>query len=138
VRSIAAATTDAGSIVLITTQSAVQPLMPQFAYGCSKAATDCLVRYAALEFGPRGIRVNSIQPDPIASSLSQAWFDLPGVEAAFAREVPLGRVGRPSDYADAVLWLAGSPFVTGTNIPVSGGNQLSRLPRNDELPLAPI
>jgi NAD(P)-dependent dehydrogenase (short-subunit alcohol dehydrogenase family) len=59
------------------------------------------------------------------------------MEEAFAREVPLGRIGLPSDYADAVIWLSGSAFVTGLNIPVSGGNHLTRAPRPDEMPSIP-
>ena len=126
---------DGGSVVLISSYSAVQPIHPHFAYACAKAATDCLVRYAALEYGPRGIRVNSIQPGPIKSDLAKDLFAIPGVEDIYAREIPLGRVGHPDDYADAVMWLAGGAFVTGLNIPVNGGNQLTRMPRVDELPM---
>lgn len=126
---------DGGSVVLISSYSAVQPIHPHFAYACAKAATDCLVRYAALEFGPRGIRVNSVQPGPIKSDLAKDLYAIPGVEEIFAREVPLGRIGQPDDYANAVLWLASGAFVTGLNLPVNGGNQLTRMPRVDELPM---
>ena len=126
---------DNGSVVLISSYSAVQPIHPHFAYACAKAATDCLVRYAALAYGSRGIRVNSIQPGPIKSDLAKDLCAIPGVEEVFAREVPLGRIGVPDDYANAVLWLASGAFVTGLNIPVNGGNQLTRMPRADELPM---
>jgi len=125
---------DGGSIILISSYSAVQPVLPHAGYACAKAATDCLVRYAALEYGPRGIRVNSIQPGPIKSEMVQDAFSRPGVEAALAREIPLGRVGLPEDYAYTVAWLAGPAFVTGLNLPVLGGGQLTRMPRPDELP----
>ncbi|MFY9329443.1 MAG: SDR family oxidoreductase [Georgfuchsia sp.] len=134
VKYAAAAMNDGGSIVLISSSSAAQPLLPYFAYACAKAATDCLVRYAALEYGPRGIRVNSILPGPIKSELTKQLFAIPGVEEIHAREIPLGRVGLPQDYANAVLWLAGPAFITGVNLPVSGGNQLTRQPRGDEFP----
>jgi NAD(P)-dependent dehydrogenase (short-subunit alcohol dehydrogenase family) len=134
IKHMAAAMNDGGSIILISSSSAQQPIPPYFAYACAKAAADCLVRYAALEFGSRGIRVNSVLPGPIKSELASHLFEIPGMEAAYAREVPLGRVGLPSDYADVVLWLSGPAFVTGLNIPVSGGNQLTRSPRPDELP----
>jgi NAD(P)-dependent dehydrogenase (short-subunit alcohol dehydrogenase family) len=124
---------DSGSVLLISSYSAVQPVHPHFAYACAKAATDCLVRYAALEYGPRGIRVNSIQPGPIKTDLTKDLFAIPGVEDAFAREIPLGRVGLPDDYANAALWLTSGAFVTGMNLPVNGGNQLTRMPRADEL-----
>jgi NAD(P)-dependent dehydrogenase (short-subunit alcohol dehydrogenase family) len=137
IRTMAEVMRDGGSIVLITSYSAAQPVFPHFAYACAKAASDCLVRYAALEYGPRGIRVNSIQPGPIKTDLARNLYATPGVEEIFAREIPLGRVGLPDDYANAVLWLAGPAFVTGLNLPVTGGNQLTRMPRTDELPLGP-
>jgi NAD(P)-dependent dehydrogenase (short-subunit alcohol dehydrogenase family) len=134
-RESAARMNDNGSIVLISSYSAVQPIHPHFAYACAKAATDCLVRYAAVEYGPRGIRVNSIQPGPIKSDMAKDLFAIPGVEDVFAREIPLGRVGHPDDYANAVMWLASGAFVTGLNLPVNGGNQLTRMPRAEELPM---
>lgn len=137
IRHTAAAMRDGGAITLISSSSAAQPVQPYFAYACAKAAMDCLVRYAAIEYGPRGIRVNSILPGPIRSDMAAALWSVPGMEEAFAREVPLGRIGEPSDYADAVLWLSDAAFVTGLNLPVSGGNQLTRSPRADELPPMP-
>ncbi len=137
IRHTAAAMNDGGSIILISSSSAAQPVAPYFAYACAKAATDCLVRYAALEYGARGIRVNSILPGPIKSDMAKALFDVPGMEEIFAREVPLGRIGSPRDYADAVIWLSGPAFVTGLNLPVSGGNHLTRAPRQDEMPPIP-
>lgn len=134
VKHAAANMRDGGSIILISSYSAVQPVLPHAGYACAKAATDCLVRYAALEFGARGIRINSIQPGPIKSEMVAETFARPGVEAALAREIPLGRVGVPADYANTVAWLADSPFVTGLNLPVLGGGQLTRMPRPDELP----
>lgn len=136
IRHMAAVMEEGASIILISSSSASQPMLPHFAYACAKAATDCLVKYAALEYGGRGIRVNSILPGPIKTDLSRDLFSIPGVEDALAREVPLGRVGEPADFANAVLWLAGPAYVTGLNLPVSGGNQLTRSPRMDELPLS--
>jgi NAD(P)-dependent dehydrogenase (short-subunit alcohol dehydrogenase family) len=133
IRHMAAAMNDGGSIVLISSSSAVQPMRPYFAYACAKAAMDCLVRYAAIEYGARGIRVNSILPGPIRSDMAKGLWDVPGMDTMFAREIPLGRIGEPGDYADAVLWLSGPAFVTGLNLPVSGGNQMTRSPRLDEI-----
>jgi hypothetical protein len=53
----------------------------------------------------------------------------------FAAEVPVGRVGIPADYAEAVLWLSGPCYISGASLPISGGNQLTRMPRMDEIPL---
>ena len=137
IRHMADAMNDGGSIVLISSSSAAQPVQPYFAYACAKAAMDCLVRYAAIEYGARGIRVNSLLPGPIRSDMAKSLWDVPGMEEVFAREVPLGRIGEPADYADAVAWLSGPAFVTGLNLPVSGGNQLTRSPRLDEMPPMP-
>jgi NAD(P)-dependent dehydrogenase (short-subunit alcohol dehydrogenase family) len=134
IKHAAAAMGDGGSIVIMSSYSAVQPVIPTFGYACAKAATDCLVRYAAIEHGPRGIRVNSILPGPIKSEMAAQIFAVPGMEAVFAREIPLGRIGLPEDYGDIVAWLATAPFVTGLNLPVNGGAQLTRMPRADEMP----
>ncbi|MFA5524883.1 MAG: SDR family oxidoreductase [Tissierellales bacterium] len=123
-----------GSIIFISSMSTTHPVFPHFAYACAKAASDCLVRYAAIEYGPKGIRVNSILPGPIKSDLAKEAFADPAFEAAYAREVPIGRVGYPEDYANAVLWLAGPAYVTGLNLQVNGGNQLTRMPTLSELP----
>ena len=126
---------DGGSVVVISSNSTTQPILPHMAYACAKSAADCLVRYAALECGARGIRVNSLLPGPIKSHMARDLWAIPGVEDIFAKEVPLGRIGLPEDYANAVIWLSGPAFVTGLNLPVNGGNQLTRSPRPDELPL---
>jgi NAD(P)-dependent dehydrogenase (short-subunit alcohol dehydrogenase family) len=132
IRDMAASMRDGGSIVIISSISASRPTPPYFPYACAKAAADCLVRYAAMEYGPRGIRVNSIQPGLIRSDMARDIFAIPGAEEMLAREVPLGRVGEPSDFADAVLWLAQSPYITGAQLPINGGRQLTRGTRPDE------
>jgi len=134
VRHMAAAMAGPGSIVLFSSMAATHALEHVYAYACAKAATDCLVRYAALELGPRGIKVNSILPGAIRSEMAAPLYAVEGMEASWAGEVPLGRIGEPSDFAEAALWLAGPSFVTGLNLQVSGGNQLTRFPRFDERP----
>lgn len=134
VKHMAAAMQDDGSIILVSSLSTTHPLFPNFAYACAKSATDCLVRYAALEYGPRGIRVNSMLPGPIMSDMAASFLGAPGVAATFEKEIPLGRIGYPRDFANAALWLAGPAYVTGLNLPVCGGNQLTRFPYLNELP----
>lgn len=123
-----------GSIVIISSLSTTHPMAPFFAYACAKSATDCLVRYAAREYGPRNIRVNSVLPGPIRSDMTYEVFAQPGYVAALEREIPLGRIGEPADFSDAVMWLVGPAYVTGLNIPVCGGIQLTRFPYPDEIP----
>ncbi|MFT4054487.1 MAG: SDR family oxidoreductase [Novosphingobium sp.] len=122
-----------GSIIFISSQSTTHPVFPHIAYAAAKSAADCIVRYAALEYGPRNIRVNSVLPGAIRSDMAKEAFADPSYAAAFEREIPAGRVGLPSDFSNAVLWLAGPAYVTGLNLQVNGGNQLTRFPRLDEL-----
>jgi NAD(P)-dependent dehydrogenase (short-subunit alcohol dehydrogenase family) len=123
-----------GSITIISSLSTTHPMLPLFSYACAKAAVDCLVKYAALEYGPKNIRVNTILPGPIMSDMTADIYAQPGYVEALEREIPLGRIGYPQDFADAVLWIAGGAYVTGLNIPVCGGIQLARFPFQDELP----
>lgn len=134
VKHMAAAMTQGGSIILFSSMAATHPLEYVFSYACAKAASDCLVRYAAQEYGPRGIKVNSILPGAIRSEMSSALWGVAGMEASYAREVPLGRIGEPTDFVDAALWLAGPSFVTGLNLQVNGGNHLTRFPTIAERP----
>lgn len=83
------------------------------AYAAAKAGLHGLVRQLALEYGPRGIRVNAVAPGTITIS----GDDLPGLAAGY----PVGRVGRPDEVADAVVFLAGNGFITGVTLPVDGG-----------------
>lgn len=123
-----------GSIIIFSSLSTTNPMAPFFAYACAKSATDCLVRYAAIEYGSRNIRVNSILPGPIMSDMTAEIYEQPGYIEALEREIPIDRIGYPDDFADAVLWLSGPAYVTGLNIPVCGGIQLARFPYPDELP----
>lgn len=123
-----------GSIIFVSSMSTTHPVFPHAAYAAAKSAADCMIRYAALEYGARNIRVNSILPGAINSDMAKEAFADPAFEATFAREVPIGRVGVPADFANAVLWLAGPAYVTGLNLQVNGGNQLTRMPRLDEMP----
>jgi NAD(P)-dependent dehydrogenase (short-subunit alcohol dehydrogenase family) len=125
-----------GSIVIVSSLSTTRPAVPNFTYACAKAATDCMVRYAALEYGPVNIRVNSLLPGPIVSDMTRELMSGPGVVETFQKEVPLGRLGYPRDYADATLWLAGQAYITGAQIPICGGMQLNRFPFVQEFPMA--
>lgn len=127
---------DDGAITLISSTAVDRTMPPNFAYACAKAATECLVRYAALEYGARGIRVNAIIPGFILTDLVKPMTQLPGVIEAFTKEIPLGRCGVPDDIARMAMWLSSPNYITGASIPVSGGNQLTQLPRLDEMPAA--
>jgi NAD(P)-dependent dehydrogenase (short-subunit alcohol dehydrogenase family) len=134
VRYMAEAMKGPGSIVVISSMSATHPVFPHFAYAGGKAATECMVKYAAIEYGPRKIRVNGIRIATVMSEMARAHYNTPGVSERFIHEIPLGRLGQPQDMADAVLWLSGPAFITGSMLDVSGGNQINRFPFIEELP----
>jgi 3-oxoacyl-[acyl-carrier protein] reductase len=113
--------TSGGSIVNIASIEGVQPAFQHSHYAASKAAVIMHTRAAALELGPRGIRVNCVSPGLIESpGIEQAW---PEGVARWHAAAPLHRLGTPADVADAVLFLA-SPaarWISGANLVVDGG-----------------
>ena len=110
-----------GAIVNIASIEGSDPAAGHAHYATSKAGLIMFTRAAALEFGPRNIRVNCVSPGLIErDGLDEEWPD--GVERWRAR-APLGRLGTPKDVADAVLFLL-SPaarWISGTNLVVDGG-----------------
>lgn len=128
---------DNGSIVLISSIAATNPWPGYVAYGSAKSAMQTLVRYAALEYGHRGIRVNAVCPGPISTPAARYLVDHPAAGAIVAAEVPLGRVARPVEVAEAVAWLCTSPgWITGETIHTDGGMYLRRPPNVDEIAAA--
>lgn len=112
------------SIINISAPQAQAPMAAQVHVCAAKAGVDMLTRTLALEWGPEGIRVNSIIPGPIDKTEGMKRLaPTPEALAAVAGSVPLGRLGEAKDIADAALWLASSnaSYVTGTVIPVDGG-----------------
>lgn len=134
IREMAQAIGRDGAIVVFSSMSSTHPIDGLMAYASAKAATDCLVRYAALEYGGRNIRVNSILPGAIWSHMAGPLFSSPGVESTMSKEIPLGRLGQPEEAAEAVLWLSGPSYVTGLQVPIAGGQQLGRYPFAQEYP----
>lgn len=90
-------------------------------YGSSKAGSDALMKTLARQLAPSGIRVNAVAPHAIETEMSAQWSEEKrrGVVAG----IPLGRLGRPEDVADAVLFLASdaASFITGEILDVNGG-----------------
>jgi pteridine reductase len=104
-----------GVVVLIEDVAAYQP-WPSFAAHCAaKAAQAMLTRVLARALAPE-VRVCGVAPGPVAV--------VPEQEERRAAETLLRRVGSPEDVAEAVLYLAGADFVTGTSLVVDGGRLL--------------
>ena len=107
-----------GTVVLIEDVAAYQA-WPSFAAHCAaKAAQSMLTRVFARALAPE-VRVCGVAPGPVAV--------VPEQEERRAAETLLRRVGSPSDVADAVLYLAGASFVTGTTLVVDGGRLLESM-----------
>jgi NAD(P)-dependent dehydrogenase (short-subunit alcohol dehydrogenase family) len=89
-------------------------------YGVSKAALIALTRQLGHELGP-GVRVNAVAPAIIKTDFAKALYE--GREDEVALAYPLGRLGVPTDVAEAVAFLAGpsSKWITGQTIVVDGG-----------------
>jgi pteridine reductase len=85
-------------------------------YLASKAALEQLTRAWALELGP-GIRVNAVAPGPVAMASDTTETQ----QRDILRRVPMKREGRPDDVAEAVVFLARAPYVTGQTLRVDGG-----------------
>ena len=93
-------------------------------YAASKAAIEALSRSLAVELGHRGIRINTIAPGPTATDFNGgAMRDNAEMRLGLSQQTALGRVGDPSEIADAVVSLVapGLRWVTGERIEVSGG-----------------
>jgi len=110
-----------GSIINIGSIEGTLPAVGHAHYASAKAALLMHTKAAALEYGPRGIRVNAVSPGLIARpGLDEAWPA--GVESWVSR-APLGRLGTPEDVGDACAFLASdlARWITGQNLVVDGG-----------------
>src|SRR5579875_3795368 len=96
--------------------------VPFIGYSASKAAIINLTRALAVEWGPRGIRVNCLAPRFFRTRLMQGLLDQ-GAEAHTRATTPLGRIGRAGELAPAILFLAseGASYITGQVLPIDGG-----------------
>ena len=110
---------DGGSMIAISSVAGIKALPGQAHYSAAKHGLVGLVKAAAIELGPYGIRVNSVHPGGILTPMLEGAGTGPAVAAA----TPLGRLGTTAEVAGAVLYLASdeASFVTGAQLVVDGG-----------------
>lgn len=121
---------EGGSLVQISSLNGRQPAAGMSAYCAAKAGLSMLTQVAALEMGPRGIRVNAVAPGFVHTPLTAAAASVPGVVEDYVDNTALGRAGTPEDIANAVVYLCspGSSWLTGEVLDINGGAHLKRYP----------
>ena len=123
-----------GAMVNISSINGIAPGPNSGAYSSTKAAIIQLTRQMAIEWGPAGIRVNSVAPGIIDDGMSVAILSDPEVRATRSSRTPSQRLGTAADIAKAVMWLCSddAEYVNGHNMVVDGGvvhTVLSGMPR---------
>jgi NAD(P)-dependent dehydrogenase (short-subunit alcohol dehydrogenase family) len=112
-----------GSIVNLSSVSALVGTPRRAAYAASKGALDAATRSLAIELGPSGVRVNAVAPGVVDTDLWAKNKAIPGVVGTIEGQTPLRRWATADDIADVIVFLASDAarFVTGETISVDGG-----------------
>ncbi|HEY0006124.1 MAG TPA: glucose 1-dehydrogenase [Pyrinomonadaceae bacterium] len=116
-----------GNIVNVSSVTGLRSFPGVLAYCVSKAGLDQLTRCAALELAPKGIRVNAVNPGVVITDIHKRGGMSEEAYAAFLERSkqthPIGRVGRPEEVADLILFLASehAGWITGATYSIDGG-----------------
>jgi 3-oxoacyl-[acyl-carrier protein] reductase len=115
-----------GSIIHISSTAGIRPRPGLVWYNGTKGAVNTMTQCMAVELAPENIRVNAVCPVMGATGLLEQFMgvpDTPENRTRFLASIPLGRMSKPSDIANACVWLAedASSFITGVLLPVDGG-----------------
>ncbi len=116
-----------GRMVAVSSIGA-QRTIPQYAgMGASKAALESLTRYLAVEYGPLGIAVNGVSGGAVSTESWQQLAESNQVLGEISRRTPAGRIARPEDIADVVLFLCSpaAEMIRGQVIIVDGGYSIT-------------
>ncbi|XP_026725277.1 L-xylulose reductase-like [Trichoplusia ni] len=112
-----------GAIVNISSQASKGALKDHTIYSASKAALDAMTRSMALELGPYGIRVNSVNPTVIMTEMAKVGWSDPARANEMLSKIPLGRFGEVSEVVNAVVFLLSerASMINGVELPIDGG-----------------
>ena len=127
---------EGGSFTAISSIDSASPVAGLAHYCASKAGVEALVRSAALELGPSGLRCNAVLPGLVRTPLMEPMLDRPGVSEAFVAQTPLRGIASAAEVADVVVFLASDAarWITGASLPVDGGMALTEHPQLLEQP----
>ena len=112
-------TSSAGSVVNIADIAGWRPFAKHTAYSKTKAALIDLTRKKAVTLAPAGVRINAVCPGTILPPEDYSAAKT----ARLVNRIPLGRLGRPQELADAVLFLIRATYCTGQILGIDGGQQ---------------
>ena len=115
-----------GSVILLSSIAAIKGNDKIGCYGMSKAAEAALSRNLAVEWGPKGIRVNAIAPGVVVTDFAKALVEDPKRKAIVENQTPLRRLGQPIDIAGVAQFLAtdASAYMTGQYLVADGGTTI--------------
>ena len=121
-----------GAIVNVSSHQARRAVPGALPYATAKAAIEGLTRALAVDYGPRGIRVNAVALGSITTERYEAFLDqqepteAQRIEEEMRLLHPVGRVGRPEEVAAAVAYLLSddASFINGATVPVDGGRSV--------------
>lgn len=118
---IPALTKTRGSIIITSSTAGSRGFSNAAIYTASKHAVEGIMRAAAHELAPHGIRVNVVAPGPTVTDMLDRYTG--GQPEMLVARVPLGRAASPAEVAEAAVWLASDEarFVNGVVVPVNGG-----------------
>jgi NAD(P)-dependent dehydrogenase (short-subunit alcohol dehydrogenase family) len=119
---------DGGAIVVTASTNSFWVEQNMAPYNASKGGVVALVRTAALDLAPHGIRVNAVAPGVVRTRISEWVIDHPVLGPEYLRKLPLGRFGEPADVAAAIAFLASaeSSYITGQTLILDGGLTLGQ------------
>ncbi|GLY98654.1 SDR family oxidoreductase [Actinoplanes sp. NBRC 103695] len=112
-----------GAIVNVSSQAALVALHGHISYAASKAALDSITRVSALELGPHGIRVNSVNPTVVMTPMSAFYWGRDDIQGPFLDAMPLGRYATEEEIAGPIVFLLSdaAAMITGVTLPIDGG-----------------